>query len=371
MSVSFSLQKNKPLRDDNVLLRGYRMIHSVNIQNFRCFDSVNLVDCPRINLIVGRNASGKTAFLEALFLASGASPELAIRLKNWRGQPAISVSAEQTAYEGQWKDLFHNFNQKQEISIQFHGSSGFGRSLKILYVPKTVITVPISADTGTAAKGIVPLTFIYRGEDNREYQSSMDVTSSGLQMEAIALPPIHAHFFGSQIPLNPQQYANLFSDLSIQKKQSEIVDALREEFHFIEDIGVEAGDLLYASVEHLSDKVQVGVLSAGIYKLLCILLLIGRPSMGIILIDEIENGFYYDMLPSIWRLILQFAKKYEVQVFASTHSRECLEAAADVAKEQSKEFGVIRAVKANGVAELRQFDGKRLVDAINEGIEIR
>jgi AAA15 family ATPase/GTPase len=92
---------------------------------------------------------------------------------------------------------------------------------------------------------------------------------------------------------------------------------------------------------------------------------------GILLIDEIENGFYFDRLQSIWSLILRFASEYNVQIFASTHSRECLEAAADVGKNQRDKFGIIRTVKVKGTVEIRQFDGRRFVDAMDEGIEIR
>jgi recombinational DNA repair ATPase RecF len=83
------------------------MIESIGISNFRCFESIRLQDCRRINVVVGRNASGKTALLEALFLASGVSPELGLRIKGWREQAAVLVSAEQSVYEGLWRDLFH------------------------------------------------------------------------------------------------------------------------------------------------------------------------------------------------------------------------------------------------------------------------
>jgi AAA ATPase-like protein len=64
---------------------GYQMIKSAEIRNFRCFDFVKLTDCRTLNVVVGPNASGKTAILESLFLALGVSPEIALRLRTWRG----------------------------------------------------------------------------------------------------------------------------------------------------------------------------------------------------------------------------------------------------------------------------------------------
>ena len=56
------------------------MVNSFSIKNFRSFNEVKVEGCKRINLIVGDNGSGKTALLEALFLAAGVSPELLLRL---------------------------------------------------------------------------------------------------------------------------------------------------------------------------------------------------------------------------------------------------------------------------------------------------
>jgi recombinational DNA repair ATPase RecF len=64
---------------------GYQMIETIKIRNFRSYDDVEIKDARRINVIVGENGSGKTALLEALFLAMGPSPEIALRTRLWRG----------------------------------------------------------------------------------------------------------------------------------------------------------------------------------------------------------------------------------------------------------------------------------------------
>lgn len=47
---------------------------------------------------------------------------------------------------------------------------------------------------------------------------------------------------------------------------------------------------------------------------------------GVVLIDEIENGLHHSVLAKVWEGIFQWAIKYNVQVFASTHSIECIHA---------------------------------------------
>ena len=46
---------------------------------------------------------------------------------------------------------------------------------------------------------------------------------------------------------------------------------------------------------------------------------------GHLFIDEIENGIHYTVLDDIWNIVLKLSKELNVQVFATTHSKECIE----------------------------------------------
>src|ERR1700731_504230 len=67
-------------------LSALSMITSVDIKNFRGFKELAANDIGRINVIVGDNASGKTAFLEAIYLAVSGNAQQPFILKQWRGQ---------------------------------------------------------------------------------------------------------------------------------------------------------------------------------------------------------------------------------------------------------------------------------------------
>ena len=45
---------------------------------------------------------------------------------------------------------------------------------------------------------------------------------------------------------------------------------------------------------------------------------------GLLLIDEVENGLHYSVQPDVWRFLFQAATKLNVQVFATTHSYDCI-----------------------------------------------
>ena len=69
---------------------------------------------------------------------------------------------------------------------------------------------------------------------------------------------------------------------------------------------------------------------------------------GMILIDEVENGFHYTVLPEVWRNLYKLSKDFNVQIFATTHSRKCIVAARDAfVAEGSQELCVFRLDQGN------------------------
>jgi AAA15 family ATPase/GTPase len=58
---------------------------------------------------------------------------------------------------------------------------------------------------------------------------------------------------------------------------------------------------------------------------------------GIVLIDEIENGFYYKSLRNIWKAIINAAIKFNVQLFVTTHNYEALQELLHSIEEESLE----------------------------------
>src|SRR5437870_11860824 len=87
---------------------GYHMIRSIDIHNFRCFKHLQLQNCRRFNVIVGDNGVGKTALLEAIFLALGSSPHIALRYRQQRGIDGRFGGSRFAIEEAMWRDLFYS-----------------------------------------------------------------------------------------------------------------------------------------------------------------------------------------------------------------------------------------------------------------------
>ncbi len=113
-------------------------------------------------------------------------------------------------------------------------------------------------------------------------------------------------------------------------------------------------------------------LGDGMLRTLGISLALVNAKNGILLIDEFENGIYYTVQPDLWRLIFQVARRLNVQVFATTHSWDCIEGFQKAAQADDQNEGMlIRLEYKKDEVAVTLFDERRLGIATRERIEVR
>jgi predicted ATPase len=142
----------------------------------------------------------------------------------------------------------------------------------------------------------------------------------------------------------------------------------------VQDLSVEivAGVVgMYALVAGFEEKIAVGSLSAGLTKYLALLFGIASYPKGVIIIDEIENGFFYKKYADVWRGITELAAEHETQLFVSTHSIECLQAALPVIAEHPSLFTLLRTERGEHECYVKRFSGKDLLAGLQQRIEFR
>lgn len=61
---------------------------------------------------------------------------------------------------------------------------------------------------------------------------------------------------------------------------------------------------------------------------------------GLVFFDEIENGVHHSLFKNIWKFILEWSKRWNVQFFGTTHSREFIRAAVEAHADQPDELSV-------------------------------
>lgn len=86
---------------------------------------------------------------------------------------------------------------------------------------------------------------------------------------------------------------------------------------------------------HLQRKEQpfipITMFGDAINKVVNITLKIANSQNGILLIDEIENGIHYTHQHAFWSLLFKVARKFNVQIFSTSHSLEMIRAFNTVA----------------------------------------
>jgi len=92
-------------------------------------------------------------------------------------------------------------------------------------------------------------------------------------------------------------------------------------------IGLAGGENIPLADIGVGRLVPLPLVGQGIYRLFEFAVAIVANEAGIVLIDEAENGLHYEALPTVWRGLQKLAEDSEVQVFATTHSWECMRAA--------------------------------------------
>ena len=352
---------------------GFHMIRTLDIERFRCFSSAHLHDCRRINIIVGDNGSGKTSLLESILLAAGSTPALVFRLRQWRGFEGAVQGAEKDIEEALWSDLFHNFDHSKVVSITARGDashSEHSRRLTITYQKRDVY-IPLVGKQTVSVPRKAPVTFRWNVSHGNPIEITPRIEEGRVSVPPSPEAPTETFFFAANHTYSSVEAATRLSRLSRQSRDQEIIGHFRKHYPNVEDLSVNlsAGvPMVFAKVFGITDKVPLNVVSGGMNKLAAILFSFPTAPRCTVLIDEIDNGFYYRRLPEIWATLLEFCNQYDAQIFATTHSGECLSAAASVAEKNPEHFSVIHAGKDGGVT---QFYGSQFAEAINENIEIR
>ncbi|MFY9658115.1 MAG: AAA family ATPase [Methylocystis sp.] len=360
----------------NSTSNGFLMIRSFEIRNFRCYKRLHVEDCKRINVIVGDNGSGKTALLEAIFMTLASSTEVALRLRQHRGFDGFFQGTTSKIEKAFWGDYFYNGDTEgKRIEIVLSGDGPENRSLQIAGL-RDDGSLPFEG-WPEVTRG--PIIFIWRNHKNEVFHSQPIIKNGKISLSETGEDnPFFFHFGSLQIASSLEN-ADRFSELSRQNKHREFVTSFKNEYPLIDDMGIEvsAGSAaIFAKINGSSRKIPLTSLSGSINRVVSILLSIASSDQrsAVLTIDEIENGVYYKHQEAMWRQLLRLSYEKEAQIFATTHSLECLYALAEAARKENQidEIAVWRVQRdENGEPQLLQFRGSALASTATFQGEIR
>ena len=130
--------------------------------------------------------------------------------------------------------------------------------------------------------------------------------------------------------------------------------------------------MLYADIG-LPERIALPLLGEGLNRLIEIFGAIVGEEADIVLIDEIENGLHWKALPKVWQGIKAVVDTEDVQIFATTHSLECIKAAFEVFNgPPAEDFAVHRLERReDGEIHCVTMDEVTLGEMLEGGWEVR
>jgi AAA15 family ATPase/GTPase len=350
------------------------MISTLDIRNFRCFKELHLTELKQFNIVVGDSASGKTALLEAIFLLGAASPEVWMRLRQWRGASnLIRLTGTRNSYESLFRDIFFDFDKKKGASFRLTGADGSARSLTIQYPSEGRYALKEKDESQDENAFLVdPIVFNWKTK-GREFKSKVDLREGAVQFKGFNV--VYPVWFTSPLINDAALIAPLFSELSLKKKTGSLVSAVSALFPYVQDVSLEsiAGEpTLCVSIDSVAEKVPIGTISSGLNKYVSIMIAAAATAGGLLLIDEFEVGFYYKTLPRVLDSVFSFCEEHRVQVIATTHSYEFLQALLPAMKSRKgtpHEFALLRSERQKNQSSVKIL--RDPVAAIESSFEVR
>ncbi len=366
------------------------MITNFKIENFRLFDNVEIHKLKRVNLVVGKNSSGKSALLEAFLLYfSKVSIDLLMerlssRQENWESQ--------QNKYSQQFvsspiRHLFKNHVVPNFAEEGFKFSSN-EHSLHI----RSAAYIREETEVGLTRR-------ILKADEIEDYDYdfldkylileergisrilfSLDDDYLNIKRRSLRLKKFTSIScqFVSTSGITDAKASSLWDAISLTDLEKEVVKGIKliepdaTGITFVENMdGPRDGRIPLVKLSNMLEPVPLKSLGDGMTRIFQIILSLVSAKDGVLIVDEFENGLHWSVQDEAWNIIFKLASKLNVQVFCSTHSRDCIASFENVWNNHKKSANFMRVVKKDGISTLKEYDLELLSDSLETDVEVR
>jgi hypothetical protein len=359
------------------------LFRTLRIQRFRGFRELSVENLGRTNLFMGANNVGKTALLESLFLLLGShNPEISVRLNHFRGIDVVSTDPEET-----WGWHFHDKELSSPIVISAIDEEGGTFTLTGEISQSLTAVRP-----GAAAPKLQP-----RAVSGQELSTAPAMRGLKLRLDRPGAPPLESFAgvaadgtvrfdsaIGTAFPLSvflpttlrsSKEDAERFARLEeMPGRDEDLVRVLRSADSRVRRISAYSafGSTMLRADIGAGRLVPLAFMGQGFLRILSMVLSVMSCQNGCVLIDEIENGVYHTAHRPVWRALIEAARAANVQIFATTHSQECMASAHAAAKEcLQHDLSVYRLERADGDIRAVSLPYESLDTALEQGWEVR
>lgn len=375
------------------------------IENFRGIRKLSIPRLGRVTLLAGRNGVGKTSVLEAVEVFAGRASYFILRDILFE-RDEVSYAQDENNDKlilHEWEAIFCGRDSarsstttlgpervEDQLSLASVSLIELIRDERDTFGP-LASKLPLDSEPHTLRasfqgnSGIVPA--LLTGE-----KESVEVVSDPMAFErelgflarkhdSRRPSPIKCERIGPGY-LRHIQLPKFWGHVALRDDETRVIEALKivygEEVDRVSVISDEAsrttlgGQRAIVKLRNHDAPVPLRRLGGGATRLFGLALALAYCRNGILLIDEAENGIHHTAQPNYWRMVLQTAQENNVQVFATTHSWDCVRGFAQAATESENVEGVlVRLEKEDEGLRAVRYDERRLKIAAEQGVEVR
>jgi energy-coupling factor transporter ATP-binding protein EcfA2 len=355
------------------------MLSDFDIRSFRCFEHLEIPRLHRLNLITGKNGTGKTTLLEALRVyACDGSPDDLSAMLDARGESDAPTAVDALAtifgvssappvpydWANKTCELGPAANPLQ-LRMRWHQQDR-----------KTKTWIETAERSGNEAFLVV---------NSHDGEERVRVDWANLRNPTSAWEPLLPSFFVGLQGVSQEDMDAVWQQVVLEGKDSEVIEAIRllepriARLAFVRDPRSNKMQFRVAFQDSRTPR-PLTALGAGVHRFLGLLLACHGAQGGFLLVDEIDTGLHYSVQTRLWELLTAWAIQFDVQVFATTHSLDCVRAFAEVVQRQgsseNNELGLAQVIRLGrrGDSALRAFifeDANAFEMVTDDELEVR
>lgn len=367
------------------------MIRDLAIQNFRLFGRFDIHSLARVNLIVGTNNSGKSSLLEAIHLLTSDDVRSSLTyILSERGEfvsGSLDPRSDRARSGGyQVSQVFHDRTLAAGKKAVIRSFGDRDAMLRItLQDDKSQRREPdqpsmFTSEEGSTEGRVEWMVFERNGYDGEGVR--LRITEDGLLIDRpvnvrrVLHPKGRSRFMTTNY-MGFDELAALWDKITLTPKEEKVIESLRilepavERISFTSSQTSNSGILLKLRQEE--GPVPLGSMGDGMRRILAVSASLVSVDNGTLLVDEIDTGLYHKVIADMWRLVIETADKQDAQVFATTHSWDCVKAFRSALVDSSNPQAgcLVRLERSGDHVKAVRYSVDDLDVAVEEGIEVR
>ena len=374
------------------------MLESFQIHNFRLFQHLEVKNLGRVNLIVGKNNLGKSTFLEAVELyASNASATVMLELVESRQETWFSEAQphSQNFISNPVRHLFFGHKLPSiggdgislgEVSSNIKLRIGAGAYQNKNDDEGTIRKIRISdVEFDEDISNVEFFLVAEEGERTRRIfrldRNIRDIRrSSRIFYERQESEFKYTWQIVSTANMPNRKLAALWDLTSLTDLESEVISALRlidgrvTGVAFVEDVsrGTASDNRVpLVKIKGIDEPLPLKSMGDGMTRLFHIIVALVNARNGLLLIDEFENGLHWSVQPKVWDIVFQLSHRLNVQIFATTHSRDCIKGFYQAWNNYPTLGAFFRLDAKNESIKATEYTSESLSDSIDMDVEVR